>query len=83
MNTIGNETDIEWVSYQIPRARITTVWSQIVLRNRTWYHPHNVNRASEARSTEAYIRHFQMRYYLNLANIITRYEIVIAWYEII
>ena len=33
--------------------------------------------------TEAYIRHFQMRYYLNLVNIITRYEIIIAWYEII
>ena len=34
-------------------------------------------------STEAYIRHFQMRYYLNLVNIISRYEIIIAWYEIV
>ena len=34
-------------------------------------------------TTEAYIRHWLMRYYLDLVKIITRYEIIIAWYEII
>ena len=33
--------------------------------------------------TEAYIRHWLMRYYLDLVKIIARYEIIIAWYEII
>ena len=34
-------------------------------------------------ATEAYIRHFQMRYYLDLVKISTRYEVIVAWYEII
>ena len=33
--------------------------------------------------TEAYIRHWLMRYYLDLVKIIARYEVIIAWYEII
>ena len=33
--------------------------------------------------TEAYIRHWLMRYYLDLVKIIARYEIVIARYEMI
>ena len=33
--------------------------------------------------TEAYIRHWLMRYYLELVKVIARYEIIIAWYEII
>ena len=34
-------------------------------------------------TTEAYIRHWLMRYYLDLVKIIARYEIIMAWYEII
>ena len=34
-------------------------------------------------STEAYIRHWLMRYYLDLVKIIARNEIIIAWCEII
>ena len=34
-------------------------------------------------NTEAYIRHSLMRYYLDLVKIVARYEIIIAWYEII
>ena len=34
-------------------------------------------------TTEAYIRHWLMQYYLDLVKFIARYEIIIAWYEII
>ena len=33
-------------------------------------------------TTEAYIRHWLMRYYLDLVKIISQYEIITAWYEI-
>ena len=38
---------------------------------------------SVRKSTEAYIRHWHMRHYLDLMTIIARYEAIIAWYKII
>ena len=35
------------------------------------------------RSTEAHIRHLQIWYYLDIVKIFTRYEVIIAWCEII
>ena len=40
-------------------------------------------RVNGNKTTEAYIRHWLMRYYLDLVKIIARYEIIIAWYDII
>ena len=58
-------------------------WSFALTWRRTPFNPPFRNASFQLLSTEAYIRHWLLRYYLDLVKIIARYEMIIAWYEIV
>ena len=78
--------DNSYTRQLVPRStRTHVVWYHIYHISYLIYHiiSHISYIVSYHITTEAYICHCFMRYYLDLVKIIARYEMIIAWYETI
>ena len=73
----ANECLVQWCT-----SAPVNIWYR-TLRTK-WFHSNLLQLIRmNLRITEAYIRHLQMRYHLDLVKTMVRYEVNIAWCEII